>query len=41
MDQLLAGGSHEECSDDISVGNVEQFGALLGEASNVLTKSFI
>jgi hypothetical protein len=41
MDQLLEGGSREECSDDISVGNVGQFDALLGEAPNVLTKSFI
>jgi hypothetical protein len=41
MDQLLVGGSREEHSDDISVNNIGQLSALLGEASNVLTESFI
>jgi hypothetical protein len=41
MDQLLAGGSHEEHFDDIGVNNVGQLRALPGEALNVLAKSFI
>jgi hypothetical protein len=41
MDELFAGGSREECPDDISVGHVGQLGALPGEALNVLIDSFI
>jgi hypothetical protein len=41
MDQLLAGGSREEHSDDIGVSNVGQFSTLPGEAPNVLMESFI
>jgi hypothetical protein len=41
MDQLLAGGSSEERSDDIGVSNIRRLSALLGEAPNVLAKSFI
>jgi hypothetical protein len=39
MDQLFAGGSHKECSDDIGVSNIGQLGALQGEAPNVLAES--
>jgi hypothetical protein len=41
MDELFAGGSHEEHPDDIGVSHVGQLGALPGEALNVLTESFI
>jgi hypothetical protein len=41
MDQLLAGGSHEERSNNIGISNVGQLDALPGEAPNVLTNSFI
>jgi hypothetical protein len=41
MDELFVGGSHEECLDNIDVSHIGQLGALLGEAPNVLTESFI
>jgi hypothetical protein len=41
MDELFAGGSHEECPDNIGVSHVGQLGALTGEVSNVLIESFI
>jgi hypothetical protein len=41
MDQLFAGGSREERSNDIGVSNVGQLGALPGEALNVLAESLI
>jgi hypothetical protein len=41
MDRLLVGDSCEERSDDIGISNIGKLGALPGEASNVLTESFI
>jgi hypothetical protein len=41
MDELFAGGSREECPDNIGVSHVGQLGALPGEAPNVLMESFI
>jgi hypothetical protein len=41
VDELLTGGSHEECLDDIVISHVGQLSALPGQASNVLTKNFI
>jgi hypothetical protein len=41
MDQLLAGGSCEERSDDIGVSNVGQLGTLPRKALNVLMEGFI
>jgi hypothetical protein len=41
MDQLLAGGSREERSDDIGVSNVGQLGTLPRKALNVLVEGFI
>jgi hypothetical protein len=41
IDELFAGGSREECSDDIGVSHVGQLSALPGQALNVLTESFI
>jgi hypothetical protein len=41
LDQLLAGGPREECSDDISVSNIGQLGALPREVPNVLAESLI
>jgi hypothetical protein len=41
MDQLLAGGSCEERSDDINISNVGQLSTLSGEVLNVLVESFI
>jgi hypothetical protein len=41
MDELFAGGSHEECPGDIGVSHVGKLDALQGEAPNVLMESFI
>jgi hypothetical protein len=41
MDELFAGGSHDEHLDDIGVSHIGQLGALLGEVPNVLMESFI
>jgi hypothetical protein len=41
MDELFAGGSHEECPNDIGVSHIGQLDALPEEAPNILTKSFI
>jgi hypothetical protein len=41
MDQLLAGGSREERSDDIGISNVGQLDALPGEVTDVFAESFI
>jgi hypothetical protein len=41
MDELFAGGSHEECPNDIGISHVGQLGALPGEAPNVHTESFM
>jgi hypothetical protein len=35
-DQVTVGGTDEECSDDVRVGDVGELGALLGEQTNVL-----
>ena len=40
MEQGLVGGPRQEGSYDFGVGDVGQLIALLGEASDVLTKSF-
>jgi hypothetical protein len=39
MDELLAGGSYEECSNDVDVSHVRQLGALSGQALNALMES--
>jgi hypothetical protein len=41
MDQLLAGGSCKERSDDIRVSSIGKLNALPGEAPDVLAKSLI
>jgi hypothetical protein len=41
VDEFLAGGSSEECPNDVGVSYVGQLDALSGEASNVLIKSLI
>ena len=40
MDQGLIGGPRQESSYDVSIGDVGQLVALLGEAPNLPTKSF-
>ena len=40
MNQGLIGGPKKESSYDVGIGDVGQLIALLGEASNVPTKSF-
>jgi hypothetical protein len=39
-DQLFAGGTREEGHDDVEVSDVGEFGALLGETSNVILEGF-
>jgi hypothetical protein len=41
MDELFAGGSHDEHPNDIGVSHIGKLGALPGEALNVLMESFI
>jgi hypothetical protein len=41
LDEILAGGSREECLNDVGVSYVGQLSALPGEASNVLTKNLV
>ena len=41
MNQGLIGGPKKESSYDVGIGDVGQLIALLGEASNVPTKSFL
>ena len=40
VDQGLIGGSEQECSNDVIIGDVGQHFALLGEVPDVLMESF-
>ena len=41
MYQFLAGGTGDEGSDDVGVGDVGELGALLGESPNEVSEGFI